>query len=135
MFSVDKKGVEHTVCLALESWWLGHPESGIQETPLRYNIEMLENSELLVISVPNFYELIDRCRPFDLTIKAVYARAKTATQDRIHAAISMTAEERYDELADVHPEFLLRFPRNMIASYLGITPETLSRIRKNVPRK
>jgi len=58
-----------------------------------------------------------------------------ATQKRIHAAISMTAEERYDELVSTYPQFLQRFPQNMIASYLGLSPETLSRIRKNAMSK
>ena len=58
-------------------------------------------------------------------------KASIATQKRIHTAISMTAEERYDELASTYPQFLQRFPLSMIASYLGLSPETLSRIRKN----
>jgi hypothetical protein len=58
-------------------------------------------------------------------------------QKRIHAAIGMTAEERFCDLSRSHPEFLERFPMNMIASYLGLSPETLSRIRKNalMPRR
>jgi CRP-like cAMP-binding protein len=58
-----------------------------------------------------------------------------ASQKRIHAAISMTAEERYDDLLKSYPQFLQRFPQNMIASYLGISAETLSRMRKNMAGK
>jgi CRP/FNR family transcriptional regulator, anaerobic regulatory protein len=57
-------------------------------------------------------------------------RSFIAAQNRIHASISYTAEERYQDLLKTHPGFLQRFPQNMIASYLGITPETLSRVRK-----
>jgi len=135
MFSVDDKGIEHIVRFGLESWWLDDPESFNQLTPSRYNIEMLENSELLVISTPDAYELRDKCRSFDLTIKAMDAQANVAAQKRIHSAISLTAEERYDELITSYPEFLQRFSQNMIASYLGLSPETLSRVRKNVSRK
>ena len=56
--------------------------------------------------------------------------ATIANNKRMHAAISLTAEERYDDLVRMYPHFLQRFPQNMIASYLGISPETLSRIRK-----
>ena len=58
--------------------------------------------------------------------------ATIANNKRMHAAISLTAEERYEDLARTYPHFFQRFPQNMIASYLGISPETLSRIRKAV---
>ncbi len=64
-------------------------------------------------------------------IKQNYA---IANQKRVQAAISYTAEERYEDLVNTYPHFLKRFPQNMIASYLGISPETLSRIRKNAPK-
>ena len=131
MFSVDDKGHEHIIRFGLETWWLADPESSISLTPSRYNIEMLEDSELLVISIPDAYELRDQTEFFGRTIKAMDKQASMATQRRIHSAISMTAEERYDELVNTYPQFLQRFPQNMIASYLGLSPETLSRIRKN----
>jgi len=131
MFSVDDNGHEHIVRFGLESWWLSDPESCNTLAPTRYNIEMLENSELLVISVADAYELLNKCRIFDLTFKAMDKKASIATQKRIHTTISMTAEERYDELANTYPQFLQRFTLSMIASYLGLSPETLSRIRKN----
>lgn len=131
MFSVDNKGHEHIIRFGLETWWLNDAESFTSLTPSRYNIEMLEDSELLVISVADAYELRDKSRFFDLTIKEMDKHNSVATQKRIHAAISMTAEERYEELVNNYPQFLQRFPQNMIASYLGLSPETLSRIRKN----
>jgi len=135
MFSVDEKGHEHIIHFGLESWWLSDPESFIQLTPSRYYIEMLEDAELLVISVPNTYELRNKSRCFDLTINALNKFSAIAIQKRIYAAIGMTAEERFSDLTRNHPEFLERFPMNMIASYLGLSPETLSRIRKNTLRK
>jgi CRP-like cAMP-binding protein len=131
MFSVDDSGHEHIVRFGLESWWLNDPESFISQTPSNYNIEMLEESDLLVISVTDAHELREKSRVFDLTIKAMDRQASVAMQKRVHASISMTAEERYNELASVYPQFLQRFPQNMIASYLGLSPETLSRVRKN----
>jgi CRP-like cAMP-binding protein len=131
MFSVDDKGHVHIIRFGLESWWLSDAESFTSLMPSRYNIEMLEDSDLLVISVADAYELRDKSRVFDLTIKAMDQQASVAMQKRIHAAISMTAEERYEDLINTYPQFLQRFPQNMIASYLGLSPETLSRIRKN----
>jgi CRP-like cAMP-binding protein len=134
MFSIDEKGHEHIVRFGLETWWLGDHESYNLLTPSRFHIEMLEDADLLVITTMNAYELRDQVRAFDLTIKAMDKQLAIATQKRIHAAISMTAEERYTDLMNTYPQFLQRFPQNMVASYLGISPETLSRMRKNAAR-
>ena len=135
MYSIDEKGHEHIVRFGLESWWLGDQESFNMLTPSRYHIEMLEDSDLLVIATEQAHELRDQVRSFDLTIKAMDRQSLVASQKRIHASISMTAEERYEELVKSYPEFLQRFPQSMIASYLGISPETLSRMRKNMAGK
>ena len=135
MFTVNEKGHEHIIRFGLESWWMSDHESLISLTPSPYYIEMLEDSELLVISLPNALELRNKSRCFDLTVKALDKFQTIAMQKRIHAAIGMSAEEKYHDLSHTYPEFLERFPMNMIASYLGLSPETLSRIRKNGLRK
>jgi CRP-like cAMP-binding protein len=135
MFSVDEKGHEHIIYFGLECWWISDHDSFLHLTPSQFNIEMVEDSELLVISAPKAFELRHKSRCFDLTVKILDKYATIAMQKRIHAAIGMTAEERYFDLSDKYPEFLERFPMNMIASYLGLSPETLSRIRKNLTRK
>ncbi|GGB02526.1 cAMP-binding protein [Puia dinghuensis] len=132
MFSIDDKGHEHIVRFGLESWWLGDHESFNLLTPSRYHIEVLEDTDLLVITTVHAHELRDEVRAFDLTVKAMDRQLSVATQKRIHAAISMTAEERYDDLVNTYPQFLQRFPQSMIASYLGISPETLSRMRRKM---
>ena len=135
MFSVDEKGHEHIIRFGLESWWMVDHESSLNLTPSPYFIEMLEDSELLLISFSNANELRCKSRCFDLTVKALDKFQAIAMQKRIHSAIGMTAEERYCDLLHTYPKFIDRFPMNMIASYLGLSPETLSRIRKNALRK
>jgi CRP-like cAMP-binding protein len=132
MYSIDEKGHEHIIRFAMETWWLGDHESFNLLTPTRFHIEMLEDTDLLVITTVNAHELRDLVKAFDLTIKAMDKQLTIATQKRIHAAISMTAEERYDDLVKTYPQFLQRFPQNMVAAYLGVSPETLSRMRKNL---
>jgi hypothetical protein len=91
----------------------------------------LEDLELLQVTnaqVEEFFVNIPAFTAMQEVIKQNYA---IANQNRLQAAISYTAEERYDDLVINYPHFLQRFPQNMIASYLGISPETLSRIRKN----
>jgi CRP-like cAMP-binding protein len=135
MFTVDEKGHEHISRFGLESWWISDHESLVNLTPSAYFIEMLEDSELLVTSFPIANELRNKSRCFNLTVKSLDKSQAIAIQNRIHSAIGMTAEQRYYDLLHTYPEFLERFPMNMIASYLGLTPETLSRIRKNAIRK
>jgi CRP-like cAMP-binding protein len=131
MFTVDEKGHEHIIRFGLESWWMSDHDSLVNLTPSQYFIEMLEDSELLVITLPAANELRKKSRCFDLTIQNMDKFQTIAMQKRIRAAIGLTAEERYDDLIRTYPQFLERFPINMIASYLGLSPETLSRIRRN----
>ncbi len=135
MFTVDEKGHEHIIRFGLESWWISDHESLVNLTPSTYFIEMLEDSELLIISLPGARELRHKSRCFNLTVSVLDKFQAIAMQKRIHAAIGMTAEEKYSDLLATYPEFLERFPMNMIASYLGLSPETLSRIRKNAIHK
>jgi CRP-like cAMP-binding protein len=135
IFTVDEKGHEHIIRFGLESWWISDHESLVNLTPSSYFIEMLEDSELLIISFANANELRNKSRCFDLTVKALDKFQAIAMQKRIHSAIGMTAEERYCDLLRAYPKFFERFPMNMIASYLGLSPETLSRIRKSAIHK
>ena len=130
-FSVNEKGHEHILKLSVENWWLADFESYYHLTPSRYNIEALEDLEILQVTnaqVEEFFMSIPAFTAMQEVIKQNYA---IANQNRVHAAISYTAEERYEDLINNYPHFLQRFPQNMIASYLGVSPETLSRIRKN----
>jgi CRP-like cAMP-binding protein len=132
MFSVDYKGHEHTLRLGIEGWWLGDYESYTLQVPTKFFVEALEDTNLLVASRESMQELAAAVPAIAEMIRAVDKRTVIATQQRIHAAISLTAEERFEALGKSHPEFLQRFPQNMIASYLGITAETLSRVRKKM---
>src|SRR5690606_25132878 len=130
-----EKGHEHIVRFAVETWRIGDLESFNQLTPSRYHIEMLEDTDLLLISNQHHQELTDQRPVSARTVSIQNNRTHAATQKRIHAAISMTAEERYEDFLKTHPQFIQRFPQNMIASYLGISPETLSRIRNNTRKR
>ena len=130
-YSVDAKGVEHIIRFGIENWWMGDRESFIMLTPTRYNVDAVEDTDLLLITNAQLQDLITRSPAIDRMTRILDERSQIASQKRIHASISYTAEERYLELQKTNPAFLQRFPQNMIASYLGITPETLSRVRKN----
>ena len=127
-FTIDDKGVEHIVRLSIEDWWVGDRESFTMLTPSIYNIEAWEDSELLVITKADTTRL-DAIPAMTETFRKIDAYHAFALQKRINASISLSAEQRYADLVNTYPAFLQRFPQHIIASYLGITKETLSRVR------
>ncbi|OQP62265.1 Crp/Fnr family transcriptional regulator [Niastella populi] len=129
-YSVDDKGAEHIIRLALEDWWVGDRESWTMLTPSIYNIDAWENTEVLLITKADLVLLSRAIPAFDEMVRAIVENYTIAIQKRVNAAISMPADRRYADFACNHPDFLQRFPQHIIASYLGITKETLSRVRK-----
>jgi len=130
-FTVDEKGHENVLKLSLENWWLADFESFYLLTPSRFNIEALEDMEILQTTNVQIEEYLKHIPAFSTMANVINQNYTIANQKRMQAAFSYTAEERYDDLISNYPQFLQRFPQNMIASYLGLSPETLSRIRKN----
>lgn len=135
MFSVDEKGHEHILRFGLEGWWIGDYESYTLQTPTKYHVEMVEDTDLLLAAREGMLRLIETIPAVAETIKVMDKQSAIANQQRIHAAISFTAEERYEQLLNTYPDFIRRFPQNMIASYIGISPEALSRIKKNMVKR
>ncbi|AEA45154.1 Crp/Fnr family transcriptional regulator [Fluviicola taffensis] len=129
-YSVDEKGIEHIVHLYIENYWAGDRESSIMLTPSIYNIDAWEDTEMLTITRAEMLSLMEKIPSLVRMIQKMDERNAIASQRRLSSTISNTAEKRYEEFAEHHPQFLQRFPQHIIASYLGITKETLSRIRK-----
>lgn len=130
MFAVDERGHEHILHFGLEDWWVGDYESFYLLTPSKYFVEALEEVEMILVTNEQLQELAGTIPAIAAMLDSLNRGAVIANNKRMHAAISFTAEERYEDLARTYPHFFQRFPQNMIASYLGISPETLSRIRK-----
>jgi CRP-like cAMP-binding protein len=134
-YSVDDKGVEHVVQLYIENWWVSDRESAVMLTPSKYNIDAWEDTELLVTTVADMLDLMEKMPSFGQMTRLMDQRSFIASQRRLNSTISNTAEKRYEEFADNHPQFIQRFPQHLIASYLGITKDTLSRVRKQALKK
>lgn len=133
-YSVDDKGAEHIVQLYIENYWASDRESALMLTPSRFNIDAWENTELLVARVTDMLDLIEKVPSFGQMTRLMDQRSFIVSQRRLNSTISNTAEKRYEEFADNHPQFIQRFPQHLIASFLGITKETLSRIRKQTSK-
>lgn len=133
-YSVDAKGKEHVVQLSIENWWAGDRESFTMLTPSLYFIDAWEETDLLTLTQADLSALDEI--PAFLEMKAkMDENHHFALQKRVNESISLSAEQRYDALAQTYPEFLQRFPQHIIASYLGITKETLSRVRGSSTKK
>jgi len=134
-YSVDEKGLEHIISFAIENWWTGDKESLMLNQPSKYNIDAVEDSEVILFTDSNFQLICSEMPQFNDMVNMILQRSFVASQSRIHAAISYTADEKYLNFIDKYPGFTTRIPQSMIASYLGITPETLSRVRKLSAKK
>jgi len=134
-YSVDDKGAEHIVRLGVEGWWMGDRESWVMATPSMYNIDAWENSEMLLLNRENALELIRKVPAFVEMTRQLDERNNIANQRRLTSSISASAEKRYTDFIACYPELLERFPQHIIASYLGITKDTLSRVKRQFLRK
>lgn len=131
-FTVDEKGNEPILQFSLEGWWIADLYSFLTEEPSIYNIEALENCELLLITKSSWDELLEKVSAFERYFRILIQNNLIATQKRLMSSLNETAEEKYKKLIENFPGCLQRVPQHMIASYLGITPETLSRIRSQL---
>jgi CRP-like cAMP-binding protein len=134
-YRVDDKGEEHVLRLYIENWWATDRESEMMGVPSSYFIDAWEDTDCLIATKADLRYLVDRTPAMQKWIRTLDDKYAVATQRRIEAAISLSAEERYHDLEKTYPEFLQRFPQHIIASYLGINRETLSRIRGRYVKK
>lgn len=131
-FTVDDDGNEHVVQFAIEGWWISDVGSFISGNNALYNIEALEDSEVLNLTKQAMDDMMDQLPQLERYFRLLMQNNIIALQRRVIAYMSLSAEEKYLKLMDVCPDIISRAPQQYVASYLGITPETLSRIRKQV---
>src|SRR6266404_7733226 len=134
-YTVDERGEEHIVRLSIENWWANDRESLMKQIPSIYFIDAWEDTETLLVTKAAFFDLIDHIPTLSEWMRNIDVNFAIASQRRLNAAISLSAEERYHDLEKNYPEFLQRFPQHIIASYLGINRESLSRIRSRAVKK
>src|SRR5450432_3983599 len=134
-YSVNDKGEEHIIRLYIENWWANDRESVMKQVPSIYFIDAWEETETLIVTKTALTDLVDHIPAMSEWLRKLDVNFAIASQRRLNAAISLTAEERYHDLEKTYPEFLQRFPQHIIASYLGINRETLSRIRARGVKK
>lgn len=134
-YTVDEAGTENILQFALEGWTISDLYSFLTGEPATYNIDALEDAELVLISKTAHEELLKRLPKYETYIRLQITNAYIALQKRITSIISLPIEERYKNFLSQYPNIVQRVPQHMIASYMGLTPETLSRIRRRISTK
>jgi CRP-like cAMP-binding protein len=134
-YTVDEKGTEHIIQFAIEGWIISDLYSFLTEEPATYNIDALEGSELVLINKSAHEKLLKLMWNYETYIRLELTSAYVAMQRRITSIISSPLNERYAAFNALYPEIVQRVPQHMVASYMGLTPETLSRIRRRISSK
>lgn len=131
-YYIDDKGQEHIVMFAEEGWWISDMYGVITGNNALTNIDAVEDSELFLIEKNAFDEALFRYPVFERYFRIKLQRAYIAHQRRIIENMSLPALQRYANFAEQYPSFARRLPLKQIASFLGIAPESLSRIRNKI---
>lgn len=134
-YTIDEKGKEHIIQFAPEKWFISDRESVYFDNPSNYFIQAIEDTKVFVLDELFFQELsLSHPNFLDYNNRLLHNHIRHL-QKRITQLLSATAEQRYLDFIQVYPDISLRVPQTMIASYLGITPESLSRVRKELAQQ
>lgn len=129
LYVVNGKGVEQIIQFAIDNWWISDYVSFDRQTPSGFHIRAVENSEIAFIERRAQDELFKKIPQLEGYFRCIYQRAYAASLIRIQYIYCKTKEEMYHHFNSQFPEFVQRIPQYMLASFLGFTPEFLSKTR------
>lgn len=135
MYAVDKSGTEHNIQFAPENEWIMDIGSFHSEKPSRLYIEAIEPSVILQIDKPTLIYLFRNYKKFNIDFRVIIENKFVELQNRVLQNISSTGQEKYLAFLEQYPKLANRLPNTQIASYLGMTPEFLSKIRNTISKK
>ncbi|WNB18765.1 Crp/Fnr family transcriptional regulator [Marivirga arenosa] len=128
----DKHDHKHAIQFGQDMWWTGDLDAIFNSHESSYSVKAIMPSEVYLLSKENFEQLIQKCPVFEKYFRILYQNALISHQKRIIRNISYTAEEKYLEFVKIHPRLELIVPQKYIASYMGITPEFLSKLKRKL---
>lgn len=134
-YCIDEKGNEVIMTFALEDWWVSDMASFNDQKPSQLFIETIEDCELLELNPQSKEELLLKAPRFERVFRLMVQKHLSAVQERLFGNIASSALERYLIFLEKFPNLPQRVPQHMIASYLGISAEFLSKIRKKIAEK
>lgn len=134
-YTVDHKAEEHIIQFAIADWWISDLNSYLAGKPATYTIDALQDSEVLLLERSGRDQLLESVPKMERFFRLLQESNYIATHRRINETLSSSAEERYLTFLKTYPALVEQVPQSQIASYLGITPQSLSRIRKELSQK
>ena len=134
-YFVDNKGKDHVVQFAPENWWISARPGVVQDAPSSVFIDAIEDSDILLVDKAGHISLMQRVPLYASSFLAGIQKRGEAKEKRIVHSLAASAEERYNEFIKTYPSIAQRVPQHMLASYLGVTPETVSRVRRKALAK
>lgn len=134
-YVIDNKGKEHIIQFAPENWWISDKGAGAEETKATGFIDAIEDSDILLIDQGGHFKMREKVPAYSASFQAGMQKRSAAKDKRIVHSLIADAEERYNDFLQTYPSIAQRVPQHMLASYLGIAPETLSRVRRKSMRK
>jgi len=130
----DENGLEHIIDFSIEEWWADDLYSLLTQTPSKSNIKAIEDTEILQISKTDLELLYQKVPRFERFFRILFQNAYITQREQINQALSASAEERYLLFIKKKPYAETRFSQKDIASYLGVTPQFFSSLKKKLGR-
>lgn len=134
-YLVGDKGEENITAFALEGWTIADLSSFFKQEPATLNIDAIEDCELVLISKSSHDELLQKMPKYETYTRILITDAYVALQQRITSILHLSVEERYKSFTQLCQNIFQRVPQHMIASFMGLSPETLSRVRTRISSK
>lgn len=134
-YVIDNKGKEHIIQFAPENWWISDRGAGGEGSKASCFIDAIEDSDILLIDQAGHFKMLEKVAAYSASFQAGMQKRSAAKDKRIVHSLTADAEERYNDFLQTYPSIAQRVSQHMLASYLGIAPETLSRVRRKSMRK
>ncbi|MAX70156.1 MAG: hypothetical protein CMC76_03510 [Flavobacteriaceae bacterium] len=131
-YYLDDKGNRHIIQFAVENWWIGDFDAFYNNVPSRLHIEAIENSQLLSINYDCLKKIYEEAPIFERYFRILVTNAFISQRKRILSSLEKNAQQRYIEFCNTYPNIEDRVPNYDIANYLGVSAESLSRVRRNL---
>ena len=134
-YSIDRNGFEHILQFAPPGWWIADLGSVITKQPGQLNIDALEDSEMLLMSRSDQEKIFDEVPKFERFFRILTENSVSAANNRLLDYVSLSAQERYLVFCKRYPMLMKTLPQKQIASYIGVTPEFLSKLKAELLKK
>lgn len=133
-YSVDDNGFEHILQFAPSEWWVTDMYSFISQKPAYLNVEAITDSEIVLLSRQDQLYLFDRIPSLERYFRILTENSLIGTRQRLIDSMSLSAKQRYENFCNVYPSLINEIPQKLIAEYIGVTPEFLSKMRTQLLR-